>query len=198
MSMRRKLAMGLAVALSAGVAGATDAPRFGQPIGPNDLAPWDISVGPDGGGLPAGSGTPAQGRPSMPSADARSAMARGAAAVQAVRWSAAGRSIPADRDPVKLIGNYWPYATTIFDYTRRAMPWNQPKTLTNDEVYALTAYISRSQQDHRRKRCDERGDFAEGADAQPRWVHQQVSGKTLTRLRIGGESLTPPIVAYHE
>jgi S-disulfanyl-L-cysteine oxidoreductase SoxD len=46
-----------------------------------------------------------------------------------------------DRDPVKLIGNYWPYATTIFDYTRRAMPWQQPKTLTNDEVYALTAYI---------------------------------------------------------
>src|SRR6516164_5818411 len=46
-----------------------------------------------------------------------------------------------DRDPVKLIGNYWPYATTIFDYTRRAMPWQQPKTLTDDEVYALTAYI---------------------------------------------------------
>jgi mono/diheme cytochrome c family protein len=46
-----------------------------------------------------------------------------------------------DRDPVKLIGNYWPYATTIFDFTRRAMPWQQPKTLTDDEVYALTAYI---------------------------------------------------------
>ena len=47
----------------------------------------------------------------------------------------------ADRDPVKLIGNYWPYATTIFDFTRRAMPWQQPKTLTDNEVYALTAYI---------------------------------------------------------
>ena len=46
-----------------------------------------------------------------------------------------------DRDPAKLIGNYWPYATTIFDFTRRAMPWQQPKTLTDDEVYALTAYI---------------------------------------------------------
>ena len=46
-----------------------------------------------------------------------------------------------DRDPQKLIGNYWPYATTIFDYTRRAMPWQQPKTLSDDEVYALTAYI---------------------------------------------------------
>ena len=47
----------------------------------------------------------------------------------------------ADRDPAKFIGNYWPYATTIFDFTRRAMPWAQPKTLTDNEVYALTAYI---------------------------------------------------------
>ena len=46
-----------------------------------------------------------------------------------------------DRDPAKLIGNYLPYATTIFDFTRRAMPWQQPKTLTDNEVYALTAYI---------------------------------------------------------
>jgi cytochrome c len=55
--------------------------------------------------------------------------------------SARLRSRPTDRDPQKLIGNYWPYATTIFDYTRRAMPWHQPKTLTDDEVYSLTAYI---------------------------------------------------------
>jgi cytochrome c len=45
-----------------------------------------------------------------------------------------------DRDP-KLIGNYWSYATTIFDYTRRAVPWQQPNTLTNDQVYALTASV---------------------------------------------------------
>ena len=46
-----------------------------------------------------------------------------------------------DRDPQKLIGNYWPYATTIFDFIRRAMPWQAPKTLTDNEVYAVTAYI---------------------------------------------------------
>ena len=40
-----------------------------------------------------------------------------------------------------LVGNYWPYATTIFDFTRRAMPWTEPKSLTSDEVYALTAYV---------------------------------------------------------
>jgi cytochrome c len=51
-----------------------------------------------------------------------------------------------DRDPVKLIGNYWPYATTIFDYTRRATPWQQPKTLTDD---------------------DECGDTTQGEDAKP-------------------------------
>jgi cytochrome c len=44
-------------------------------------------------------------------------------------------------DSARTIANFWPYATTLFDYTRRAMPWHLPRTLTNDEVYALTAYI---------------------------------------------------------
>jgi len=42
---------------------------------------------------------------------------------------------------VKTVGSYWPYATTLFDYIRRAMPWTNPKSLTNDEVYAVSAYI---------------------------------------------------------
>jgi len=46
-----------------------------------------------------------------------------------------------DRDPAKTIANYWPFATTIFDFIRRTMPWQQPRSLTNEEVYALTAYI---------------------------------------------------------
>src|SRR6266436_1644780 len=107
MSMPDMLALTTALALGLSVADAADAPRFGQPITPADLAPWDISIAPDGIGLPPGSGP----------------------------------LNSTDRDPVKLIGNYWPYATTIFDYTRRAMPWQQPKTLTDDEAYALTAYI---------------------------------------------------------
>src|SRR5216684_3112751 len=107
MSMHEILALATGLALGLSAADAADAPRFGQPITPADLAPWDISIAPDGVGLPPGSGT----------------------------------LNSTDRDPVKLIGNYWPYATTIFDYTRRAMPWQQPKTLTDDEVYALTAYI---------------------------------------------------------
>src|SRR5581483_8709206 len=60
-SMRGKLAVVAALALGLGTAWAGDAPRFGQPISPADLAPWDISIGPDGAGLPPGSGSPAQG-----------------------------------------------------------------------------------------------------------------------------------------
>ncbi len=140
-SMRKKLATALALALGASVAGAADAPRFGQPISASDLAPWDISIGPDGVGLPPGSGTPAQG--------AAVYAERGCAACHGEKGSGGpggplvggGPLNSTERDPVKLIGNYWPYATTIFDFTRRAMPWQQPKTLTDNEVYALTAYI---------------------------------------------------------
>jgi S-disulfanyl-L-cysteine oxidoreductase SoxD len=141
MSMRRSLTLTAALALGLGAATAADAPRFGQPISPAELALWDISIAPDGVGLPPGSGTPAQGE---------GVYAKFACALCHGEKGAGGPSGPlvgggplnsTDRDPQKLIGNYWPYATTIFDFTRRAMPWQQPKTLTDDEVYALTAYI---------------------------------------------------------
>src|SRR5260370_11169589 len=132
MAMHAMLALAPAVPRGLAWANAADAPRFGQPITPADLAPWDISIAPDGIGLPPGSG-----------AEHGCALCHG-------EKGSGGPSGPlvgggplnsTDRDPVKLIGNYWPYATTIFDFTRRAMPWQQPKTLTDDEVYALTAYI---------------------------------------------------------
>ena len=141
MSMHEMLVLATALALGLSVANAADAPRFGQPIAPANLAPWDISIAPDGVGLPPGSGTPAQG--------ATVYAERGCALCHGEKGSG-GPSGPlvgggplnsTDRDPAKLIGNYWPYATTIFDFTRRAMPWQQPKILTDNEVYALTAYI---------------------------------------------------------
>src|SRR5215468_4699958 len=144
MSMLEKLSVSLALTLGVSVAGAADAPRLGQPIAPNDLASWDISIGPDGSGLPLGSGTPSQG--------AAVYAAHGCAACHGEKGSG-GPSGPlvgggplntTDRDPVKLIGNYWPYATTIFDYTRRAMPWQQPKTLTNDRYTRSPPIFSRS------------------------------------------------------
>jgi len=141
MSMHDRFACVLALALGLGTANAADAPRFGQPIAPADLAPWDMSIGPDGGGLPPGSGTPAQGATVY--AERGCALCHGEEAGGGPSGPLVGGGPlnSTDRDPAKLIGNYWPYATTIFDYTRRAMPWQQPKTLTDSEVYALTAYI---------------------------------------------------------
>jgi cytochrome c len=50
-------------------------------------------------------------------------------------------TLPGDKPPVKTVGSFWPYATTVFDYVRRAMPYNESKSLTNDEIYAVVAYI---------------------------------------------------------
>jgi S-disulfanyl-L-cysteine oxidoreductase SoxD len=134
-------AVAMALVFGVTVANAADGPHFGRPIGPADLAPWDISIGPDGAGLPTGSGTPEQG--------AKVYAEHGCAACHGEKGSGGpagplvggGPLNSADRDPAKLIGNYWPYATTVFDFVRRAMPWQQPKSLTDNEVYALTAYI---------------------------------------------------------
>jgi cytochrome c len=124
----------LALALGWGTAVAAEGQKF------VDFAAWDISIAPDGVGLPAGSGTPTQGaaiyvQKCVTCHGERGAGGPGGALV------GGGLLSGGDRDPAKLIGNYWPYATTIFDFTRRAMPWAQPKSLTNDEVYALTAYV---------------------------------------------------------
>jgi S-disulfanyl-L-cysteine oxidoreductase SoxD len=141
LDVRDRLAVIVALALGVGSAWAADAPRFGQPISPADLAPWDISIGPDGAGLPPGTGSPAQGA---------EVYAKFACALCHGEKGAGGPAGPlvgggplsgGNQTPAKLIGNYWPYATTIFDFTRRAMPWQQPKTLSDDEVYAVTAYI---------------------------------------------------------
>ena len=93
MSMREKLALAAAIALGLSVANAADAPRFGQPISPADLAAWDISIAPNGVGLPPGSGTPAQGAKVY--AERGCALCHGEKAVEdrAGRWSAAVRSI---------------------------------------------------------------------------------------------------------
>jgi S-disulfanyl-L-cysteine oxidoreductase SoxD len=118
---------------------AQNKPNLGRPITEAEIAGWDISILPDGTGLPPGSGTPEQGAKVFA---AKCALCHGpegkggtAAAV------VGGAPLTNGIDTPKTIANFWPYATTLFDFTRRAMPWQQPRTLTNDEVYALTAYI---------------------------------------------------------
>jgi S-disulfanyl-L-cysteine oxidoreductase SoxD len=139
MSMRRPalLAASLAVASAAG-ASAADSPRLGKPISPADIAPWDITIMPDGTGLPPGSGTPAQGAPIF---QAKCSACHGENGKGGIAAAVTAGPPRASLDGGKTIANFWPYATTIFDFVRRAMPYNAPHSLKDDEVYALTAYL---------------------------------------------------------
>ena len=117
---------------------------IGRPATPAEIAAWDIDVGPDGAGLPPGRGTSAEGAPIYA---ARCASCHGKTGKEGPNDVLVGR-VPGDAFPFareartpKTIGNYWPYATTAFDYIRRAMPPDAPGTLKDDEVYALVAYL---------------------------------------------------------
>jgi S-disulfanyl-L-cysteine oxidoreductase SoxD len=132
--------IGMAMAIAAAPVRAADAPRFGQPIAPADLAPWDISVGPDGTGLPPGRGTPKEGEAVYAAKCQACHGEKGVGRPNDVLVGGFG-TIASDRPAVKTVGSYWPYAVTLFDYVRRAMPYNETKALTNDEVYAVAAHI---------------------------------------------------------
>jgi mono/diheme cytochrome c family protein len=117
---------------------------IGRPASPEEIAALDIDVGPDGTGLPPGSATSADGAPIYA---AKCASCHGATGKEGPNDRLVGRA-PGDafsfgRDPAtpKTIGSYWPYATTVFDYIRRAMPPTAPGSLSNQDVYALTAYL---------------------------------------------------------
>jgi cytochrome c len=116
-------------------------PDLGQPMDPADIAGWDISILPDGTGLPPGNGTAAEGARIYASKCAQCHGQDGKGGVVTASPLAGGGPITDISASMKTIANFWPYSTTVFDYIRRAMPWQQPMSLTNDEVYALTAYI---------------------------------------------------------
>jgi len=124
--------------LLAGGAAQAAGPNLGQPLTHGDLAPWELHVYPDGKGLPPGSGTMAQGAPIYAQKCAHCHGEQGKGAINAALVGAP--PIKSIYSP-KTIANFWPYATTVFDYIRRAMPWTAPRSLSDDEVYALTAYI---------------------------------------------------------
>jgi cytochrome c len=120
--------------LSVGATSAADTPGLGKPISEADLANWDISIGPDGKGLPPGSGTAAQGATVFAQKCELCHGKGGNGGTNSVL-------IPAPGKTDRTMALYVPHATTVFDFTRRAMPWPTPKTLTADETYALTAFI---------------------------------------------------------
>jgi len=116
-----------------------ETPNLGRPATAAEIAGWDISVGPDGVGLPAGSGTALKGAAVYEQKCQACHGAKGAG--QPNDRLAGGHGTLASKTPVRTIGSYWPYATTVFDYVRRSMPYTQPQSLSDDEVYAVTAYL---------------------------------------------------------
>jgi S-disulfanyl-L-cysteine oxidoreductase SoxD len=118
---------------------AADGPNLGREATPAEIAGWDISIPPDGTGLPPGKGTAAAGA-AVYAAKCQSCHGeRGAG--QPNDPLVGGQGTLAGPTPVRTIGSYWPYATTVFDYVRRSMPYQQPQSLTSDDVYAVTAYL---------------------------------------------------------
>ena len=141
MSMRSLAGVVLSLALAgcAGTAAVVETPNLGRPVTEAEIAGWDISIAPDGAGLPAGRGTSAQGALVY---EAKCQTCHGAkGAGQPNDRLVGGQGTLASPAPVRTIGSYWPYATTVFDYVRRSMPYTQSQSLTNDEVYAVTAYL---------------------------------------------------------
>ncbi|GAB3942256.1 cytochrome c [Spirosoma harenae] len=111
---------------------------FGRPATAIDIARLDIDVRPDGKGLPPGQGLAVTGKQIFAT---KCAACHGPGGVGGPNGSLVTTTNSDRKRSEKTIGNYWPYATTVFDYIRRAMPFSQPGSLTNDEVYHLTAYL---------------------------------------------------------
>jgi len=137
----RSIAPVLALMLS-GPAFAADppgTPMLGHPATSAEVEAWDISIAPDGAGLPPGQGSVAQGKEVF-------------SQTCQLCHNEAGKGQPSDRltggvgtlatpAPVKTVASFWPYATTLFDYIRRAMPLPAPQSLKDEQVYALVAYL---------------------------------------------------------
>ena len=112
---------------------------LGREATPGEVSAWDITIGPKGEELPEGSGTAVEGARVY---EVRCKECHGDAGIGGDHAALIGK--PDDlksAPPVKTVGSFWPYATTLFDYTRRAMPFEEPGTLTSDQLYAVTAYI---------------------------------------------------------
>jgi mono/diheme cytochrome c family protein len=138
MSTLKALPAAILLALCSSAVFAADAPGLGQPIAEADIKAWDISILPDGTNLPPGGGTSAQGARIYAE---KCAACHGENGKGGSNGALVGGG-PLDRmEANKTISNFWAYSTTLYDYIRRAMPWPNPRTLSDDEVYALSAYI---------------------------------------------------------
>ena len=139
--MSRFLKFGFALAACALAGQAAAEPLgLGRAATPDEIAAWDIDIRPDGQGLPEGRGDVATGEEVFIE---QCAVCHGDFAEGVDRWPvlAGGQDTLSAERPVKTIGSYWPYLSTVWDYVHRAMPFGNAQSLTDDEVYAITAYL---------------------------------------------------------
>jgi len=137
--MSRFLELTVAAALVAAPAAAGDF-GLGRPATETEVAAWDIDIRPDGKGLPEGSGTVAEGETIYTN---QCAYCHGDFGEGIDRWPvlAGGWDTLTRQRPVKTVGSYWPFLSTVYDYVHRAMPFGNAQSLTDDQVYAVTAYV---------------------------------------------------------
>ena len=150
MSMSKSLALGCFLVLSVGASamaaddpknGLGGRPNLGVPMTESDIKAWDITILPDGTNLPPGSGIASVGEKLFVEKGCNQCHGDGA------KGGSNGALITEPKIEIgnifshKTIKNFWAHSTTLFDYIRRAMPWPSPRTLNDDEVYALVAYI---------------------------------------------------------
>lgn len=118
---------------------------IGRTATPEEIRAWDIDVNPTGSNLPAGSGTYAAGAGlfAQKCSACHGAHGEGIGPYPRLIGRDPRAGFPFGQDPsyVKTVGNYWPYATTVYDYVHRAMPLTQPGSLRPDEVYSVVDYL---------------------------------------------------------
>ncbi len=139
MSMPERLTCVFFVWLLAPVVYAQDSPALGKRVSDDEVAQVDFTIMPDGDGLPDGSGNALAGAEIYRQHCLACHGEGGTGGINDVLVGGHG-SLTTER-PIKTIGSYWPYATTLFDYIRRAMPYLSPGVLSNNEIYSLTAYL---------------------------------------------------------
>src|SRR5437667_12591207 len=138
---RRLLAFAVAALAACAARQPADAPspKLGEAVKAEEIARFDISIPPSGAGLPPGGGTA---RAGLAVYEQKCLACHGAKGVgKPADPLAGGIGSLASKAPMRTVGSYWPYATTLFDYVRRAMPITNPLSLSDDEVYAVSAYL---------------------------------------------------------
>lgn len=134
-----RISTAIPLALALAVPAKAEPYGLGRPATAWEIAGWDIDVSPDGTGLPPGRGSVAQGQ-KLYAERCASCHGKKGEGSPADRLVGGRGSLDTDK-PVRTVGSFWPYATTLFDYVRRAMPFDRPGSLNSSEIYAVSAYV---------------------------------------------------------